>query len=163
VAAFLAIVPAAQANENDNPAKWFKPYEVEYLTAYDKCWEAFKEDCGSNLVDDGNPSQEVVVKSTDRINSWLNPPEPVVYEETSEATVEETTTVYSGGAGSSTVQCESGGDYGAYDPSGTYWGGWQFDQQTWNAYAPSGEWGSATPAEQDAAAAAVPYDAWPNC
>jgi hypothetical protein len=67
------------------------------------------------------------------------------------------------GAGGATVQCESGGDYYAVDPSGTYWGGWQFDQQTWDAYAPSGEWGSATPAQQDAAAAAVPYDAWPHC
>lgn len=73
-------------------------------------------------------------------------------------------TTYSAGAGGSTVQCESGGDYGAYDPSGTYWGGWQFDQSTWNAYnVAGGEWGSATPAQQDAAAAAVPYDAWPNC
>lgn len=70
-----------------------------------------------------------------------------------------------GGSSSSLVDpsCESGGDPTIYDSTGTYWGKYQFDQQTWDAYAPSGSWGSASEAEQDAAAAAVPYDAWPNC
>ncbi len=63
-------------------------------------------------------------------------------------------------------QCESGGDYGAVNPAG-YYGAYQFDQGTWDAYAPDGYAGSnpasAPPEVQDAAAAAVPYDAWPNC
>ena len=64
------------------------------------------------------------------------------------------------------IECESGGDYGAVNPAG-YYGAYQFDQGTWDAYAPAGYAGtnpaSAPPEVQDAAAAAVPYDAWPNC
>jgi Transglycosylase-like domain len=75
---------------------------------------------------------------------------------------------YAGGAiaSSSTAQCESGGSYTAVNPAG-YYGAYQFDQQTWDAYAPSGYQGvnpaSAPPAVQDQAAANVPYDAWPSC
>lgn len=74
----------------------------------------------------------------------------------------------SGGAAASsaTAQCESGGDYSAVNPAG-YYGAYQFDQGTWDAYAPEGYAGTnpaeAPPEVQDAAAAAVPYDAWPNC
>lgn len=71
-----------------------------------------------------------------------------------------------GGAGGGTVQCESGGNYSA-DTGNGYYGGWQFDQSTWDAYAPHGYAGTnpahAPPRVQDEAAANVPYDAWPNC
>ena len=64
------------------------------------------------------------------------------------------------------LQCESGGSYTAVNPAG-YYGAYQFDQSTWDAYAPSGYQGTnpaaAPPAVQDQAAASVPYDAWPNC
>jgi hypothetical protein len=62
------------------------------------------------------------------------------------------------------VMCESGGDYGINSGNG-YYGGYQFDSQTWDAYGDPayGEAHLAPPAVQDAAAAAVPYDAWPNC
>ena len=77
-----------------------------------------------------------------------------------------TTTAAAAGAPTSVIECESGGDYGAVNPAG-YYGAYQFDQGTWDAYAPEGYAGtnpaSAPPAVQDAAAAAVPYDAWPNC
>lgn len=51
-----------------------------------------------------------------------------------------------------------------WDPSGMYWGKYQFDRQTWAAHGgnPS-EYGSASEAEQDAVASRVKYDAWPNC
>lgn len=95
-------------------------------------------------------------------------PEPVTTPATGDvAPAPAPSTVASSQTGSSNSMvdpsCESGGDPNVYDPSGSYWGKYQFDQQTWNAYAPSGSWGSASEAEQDAAAAAVPYDAWPNC
>jgi len=93
-------------------------------------------------------------------------PEGVVAETTTQPSTEAPT--YSGGAAatSATAQCESGGDYGAVNPAG-YYGAYQFDQGTWDAYAPEGYAGvnpaTAPPEVQDAAAAAVPYDAWPNC
>ena len=58
------------------------------------------------------------------------------------------------------------GSHTAVNPAG-YYGAYQFDQSTWDAYAPSGYQGTnpaaAPPAVQDQAAASVPYDAWPNC
>jgi hypothetical protein len=67
-------------------------------------------------------------------------------------------------AAPSVVQCESGGDYAANTGNG-YYGGYQFDSGTWDAYGDPayGEANEAPPAVQDAAAAAVPYDAWPSC
>lgn len=60
--------------------------------------------------------------------------------------------------------CESGGNPQVYDPSGTYWGKYQFDRRTWIASGGSaGSYGSAGEAEQDRVAANVHYDAWPNC
>ncbi len=62
--------------------------------------------------------------------------------------------------------CESGGDpYNRHNS--VYRGKWQFDQRTWNAYAPR-RWYGVDPARapewvQDRAALAVTYDAWPNC
>lgn len=66
--------------------------------------------------------------------------------------------------GTNPVQCESGGNYGINTGNG-YYGGYQFDSQTWDAYGDSrySEAHLAPPAVQDAAAASVPYDAWPNC
>lgn len=61
-------------------------------------------------------------------------------------------------------QCESGGNPQAVDPSGTYWGKYQFDRSTWIASGgnPS-DYGHAGEAEQDQVASHVHYDAWPNC
>lgn len=62
------------------------------------------------------------------------------------------------------VSCESGGDPNAVSADGAYWGLYQFDASTWARYAPAGAvYGSASAEEQAAAAAAVPYDAWPSC
>lgn len=60
-----------------------------------------------------------------------------------------------------TLRIESGGNYSAVDPSGTYRGAWQFDQRTWNgAVSRAGyeEWSGVSPDQappdiQDAAAA----------
>ncbi len=160
MAAVFAIVPAATANESNNPEKWFKGYEVEYLNAYEKAHKA-GFDVGANLVDDYDKPRSVVEESTERLKLWLNPPAPVEVEESVPTS---TATTYSGGVGGSTVQCESGGDYSANTGNG-YYGGYQFDSGTWDAYGDSSyaEASDAPPAAQDAAAASVPYDAWPNC
>jgi hypothetical protein len=127
---------------------------------------------GRNIVTDGHQEEdgdvvpatrEQVLASMETMKVTLNPPEPAPVTESAT-----TTTGYTGGAAASsaTAQCESGGDYGAVNPAG-YYGAYQFDQSTWDAYAPSGYAGvnpaEAPPEVQDAAAASVPYDAWPNC
>jgi len=72
----------------------------------------------------------------------------------------------SGGSSNSMVNpnCESSGNSQIWDPSGTYWGKYQFDRQTWVAHGGSpGAYGNASEAEQDRVASRVTYDAWPNC
>jgi hypothetical protein len=49
--------------------------------------------------------------------------------------------------------CESGGNYQVVDPSGTYFGAYQFDLSTWASVGGSGNPADASPAEQD-------YRAW---
>jgi hypothetical protein len=84
------------------------------------------------------------------------------------ATVSSASTSSAGGyASAATAACESGGNPSAVSADGRYRGKWQFDQQTWDAHAPSG-WQGVDPASapesvQDQAAGSVPYDAWPNC
>ena len=75
-------------------------------------------------------------------------------------------TVANGGSSNGMVNpfCESGGNPQVVDPSGTYWGKYQFDYQTWVAHGGSpGGYGNAPEWEQDRIAARVTYDAWPNC
>jgi hypothetical protein len=78
----------------------------------------------------------------------------------------QTSSSYSGDSSNSMVNpyCESGGNSQVVDASGTYWGKYQFDYQTWVAHggAPSA-YGNASEATQDQVASRVTYDAWPNC
>jgi hypothetical protein len=63
--------------------------------------------------------------------------------------------------------CESGGDPGAIDPSGTYRGKYQFYRQTWASVGGSGDPAAAPEAEQDKRAAMLYARAgaspWPVC
>ena len=150
-------------------------YEKRYLdTRHDFVEANGLRAAGRNIVRDGYLEQsgdvhdatEAEVK--DSIMTMKPPPAPAPAATATETTAVTETATSSGGAAaaSSTAQCESGGDYGAVNPAG-YYGAYQFDQGTWDAYAPSGYAGvnpaTAPPEVQDAAAAAVPYDAWPNC
>ena len=71
-------------------------------------------------------------------------------------------------------QCESGGNYSATNPGGTYRGAYQFNRQTWNSVAGrhyprlSGvDPAAAAPADQDAMARALWSErgrqSWPVC
>ena len=72
-------------------------------------------------------------------------------------------------------QCESGGNYGAVNPAGPYYGAYQFLQQTWNGVASSVGRGDlvgvrpdhAAPGDQDAMAQALyaqrGTSPWPHC
>ncbi len=157
----------------------------EHQPAYEKHYRELRKQvvkqvglnaAGRDIVSDGfrekngdvhQATKAEVVASSDRMEASLSPPEPASTDTaTSAATT--TTTSYAGGAAASsaTAQCESGGSYTAVNPAG-YYGAYQFDQSTWDAYAPSGYQGTnpaaAPPAVQDQAAASVPYEAWPNC
>jgi hypothetical protein len=153
-------------------------YEKRYIELREKfVKQVGLSEAGRNIVRDGyreksgdvhEATKAEIVASTERMDASLNPPEPASTTDTATSTTSTATTSYSGtsSASSSTVQCESGGDYSAVNPAG-YYGAYQFDQSTWDAYAPSGYQGvnpaEAPPAVQDAAAASVPYDAWPEC
>jgi hypothetical protein len=183
----VPVVAVAQPVEGDHKhglytatANDLEPYEERYLEVRERYVDEFDQrSAGRDIVRDGfrerggdvrEPTRQEVVASTERMQRALNPPAPAVEPETpTEAPVaaEAPAPESSGGALSATAQCESGGDYSAVDPSGTYHGAYQFDQQTWDAYAPEGYAGTnpaaAPPAVQDAAAASVDYNAWPNC
>jgi hypothetical protein len=149
----------------------YEPYEERYLRRYDRFADEFGvQSAGRNVVlfgvlkkDGEQEAKRARVKAdASEFATALNPPETAYVP----ATTESSTTTSYGAATSSTAQCESGGDYTAVNPAG-YYGAYQFDQSTWDAYAPSGYAGTnpaeAPPEVQDAAAANVPYDAWPSC
>jgi hypothetical protein len=172
--AMLFGVPAAAHGATDSPTdNAQKQYEKRYLELRDRYVKRFGvQAAGRDIVTDGyrlrngrvrEATRAEVRRSIDGMVTQLQPPAAATASATPAAT---TTTTTTSSASSSTVQCESGGDYSAVNPAG-YYGAYQFDQSTWNAYAPAGYQGvnpaSAPPAVQDAAAANVPYDAWPNC
>jgi hypothetical protein len=176
-AAALAAPVAAQGSPTSVVPERHPAYEKRYLEVRGKFVERLGlHEAGRNIVRDGyvgkdgdvHPATKAeVVASTQRMEAALNPPEPATTTTPTSTTTTAPTTSYSSGAvSSSTVQCESGGDYTAVNPAG-YYGAYQFDQSTWDAYAPSGYQGvnpaEAPPAVQDETAASVPYDAWPNC
>jgi hypothetical protein len=167
----MGVPVAAQGSPTDVGPEPNPAYEKRYLEVREKLVNRVGlHQAGRNIVTDGQEkggdvvpaTREDVLASIQTMQVMLNPPEP---EPVATST---TTTDYAGGAAASsaTAQCESGGDYTAVNPAG-YYGAYQFDQSTWDAYAPSGYQGvnpaEAPPAVQDAAAASVPYDAWPNC
>ncbi|HKH14611.1 MAG TPA: transglycosylase family protein [Solirubrobacterales bacterium] len=173
--AALGAPVAAQGSPTSVVPERHPGYEKRYIELRQKfVKQVGLREAGRNIVRDGyrekngdvhEATKAEVVASTDRMDATLNPPEPAP---TTESATTTTTTSYTGGAAASsaTAQCESGGDYTAVNPAG-YYGAYQFDQGTWDAYAPEGYQGvnpaEAPPAVQDAAAASVPYDAWPNC
>jgi Transglycosylase-like domain len=176
-AAALAAPVAAQGSPTSVVPERHPAYEKRYLEVRGKFVERLGlHEAGRNIVRDGyvekdgdvHPATKAeVVASTQRMEASLNPPEPATTTTpTSTTTTAPTSSSSSGAVSSSTVQCESGGDYTAVNPAG-YYGAYQFDQSTWDAYAPSGYQGvnpaEAPPAVQDETAASVPYDAWPNC
>jgi hypothetical protein len=171
-AAVLGVPVAAQGSPREVAPEPNPAYEKRYLEVREKLVDRVGlHQAGRNIVTEGYQekngdivpaTREDVLASMETMKVTLNPPEP---QPVTESTA---TTGYTGGAAASsaTAQCESGGDYAAVNPAG-YYGAYQFDQSTWDAYAPSGYAGvnpaEAPPAVQDAAAASVPYDAWPSC
>jgi hypothetical protein len=173
VGAALVVLPAsatgAQRETNTHQLASFQKRYEQLRDHYVK--EFGLRSAGRDIVRDGylehggqvrEATRGEVTTSADKMAAALNPAEPTT---TTTGTTATSTSTYSS-TSSSTVACESGGDYGAVNPAG-YYGAYQFDQSTWDAYAPSGYQGtnpaSAPPAVQDAAAASVPYDAWPSC
>lgn len=140
--------------------------DANYLDLYKQADE-LGHPLGKNLVKEGTDDNDRVCKQMEKLHDVVvaltaPAPEPVA----AEPVYEEPVAASSGSSsvGNATVMCESGGDYSINTGNG-YYGGYQFDSQTWDAYGDSQyeEAHLAPPAVQDAAAASVPYDAWPNC
>jgi transglycosylase-like protein len=145
----------------------WRPYEKRYLELRREYVKQFGlRAAGRDIVRDGYRENDGDVREARRsevtrsIQSMDGALHPVTATTTATAT---TTTAYTA-TSSSTVMCESGGDYSANTGNGFY-GGYQFDSGTWDAYGDPAyaEASDAPPAVQDAAAASVPYDAWPSC
>lgn len=161
-----SVAEAAQVGEKNNG---LSICDEQYLNLYDEA-EQLGWPLGRNAVEAARPDS-VICKQVPKLEAAITvitaPPPPPAAEPVAavpEPSEPAPVTSSGGGAGGSTVQCESGGDYSINTGNG-YYGGWQFDSGTWDAYGDSGyaEAHLAPPAVQDAAAAAVPYDAWPNC
>ena len=114
--------------------------------------------------------QQLVLPTVDG-KRWRPRPEPKVSRSwsyssaSSSATSSPASSNEAGGSSNAYVDpsCEAAHSQ-QWSPSGTYWGKYQFDRQTWAAHGGDpGSYGSASEAEQDAVAARVQYDAWPNC
>lgn len=152
-------------------------YSHAYYSAADRCPEG-KADLGRNVRREGGTlanGRKVTPKKyrelTATLDGMCRPLPPPAPSYVPEATGADTSQLGSGGAGgdlSSIRACESqgSGGYGA-DTGNGYYGGYQFDQGTWDAYAPPGYAGTnpaqAPPAVQDQAAANAPRSSWPNC
>lgn len=136
-----------------------------------------KKATGRNLVFYGMPkkgkdrlaTREELRNSIFLMHRWKHPPSPPTEVLSAPKPVPSAALNGSSGGvtvagGTNPVQCESGGNYGINTGNG-YYGAYQFDSSTWDAYGDPryGEANEAPPAVQDAAAASVPYDAWPNC
>lgn len=179
------LLPATAIAGNPDPTDGVSDKLAQkYNKQHKKALDAFGyKVVGRNIVKTGltnkkSATRKDVIESLETIDRWFNPPTAVVetgsasYSEAATAATTGAPSTYSGGsaggyASASTAQCESGGDPTAVSPGGQYRGKWQFDQGTWDAYAPHGYAGSdpasAPESVQDAAAGNVPYDAWPNC
>lgn len=96
-----------------------------------------------------------------RVASEAGTQDPAVGEQAAGATTAP------GGGLESIAACESGGDPSAVDPSGTYRGKYQFDQQTWESVGGTGDPAAAPEAEQDMRASTLMQQRggspWPNC
>lgn len=148
--------------------------DEEYLRTRAAVIEAAGVDAaGRNIVLDGTrggktPSDEKIAAETSRLSSSLYTPEAPERPAEPE-TVSAAPAATGGGAGgdlASIRACESGGDYTTNTGNG-YFGAYQFDLPTWQAAGGTGNPASASPAEQDAVAAAWiaagHRSAWPNC
>jgi hypothetical protein len=181
VVAALAVPVAAQGSPTAIVPEHHPAYEKHYLELRKQVVKQVGLNAaGRNIVSDGylehsgdvhQATKAEIVDSSNRLEASLNPPAPAPTSTTEAATTGAAAATASSSsstssASSSTIQCESGGNYSA-DTGNGYYGAYQFDQSTWDAYAPSGYAGTnpaaAPPAVQDQTAASVPYDAWPNC
>lgn len=182
VGATLLVSPAAASAEKNagygqavtaalNDSRIWEAHEERYLHLYDRYSDEFGvQAAGRNLVLYGIETKQGVEEAreqrvagdAEQMEAALEEPAPVDVA----AAATQTTSYDTAGAPTSVIECESGGDYTA-DTGNGYYGAYQFDQSTWDSYAPEGYAGTnpatAPPEVQDATAASVPYDAWPNC
>jgi hypothetical protein len=172
-----AAAQAAPSSSGHIPNK----LEHQYLGNYKKVKKLGGQP-GRNLLDDGvkKHGHERAAKVKDlrrslkvlvRMEQQLTAPAPQPTASTSTSSTSTTAPATTGSTGGGNLgaiaACESGGNPGAVDSSGTYRGKYQFDQQTWESVGGTGDPAAASSAEQDARAAQLyaqrGASAWPVC
>jgi hypothetical protein len=160
--AALCVVSLAASHSSAADQQWsgWSQCQQQYLDAYVAGYKA-DLDVGRNLVDDGalRPDGSVedisdarACAEADQLEAMLNPPAPAPVE--TEAAVTPSTDSGSYSIPSSIVECESGGDYGAVNPSSGAYGAYQILPSTSASYGCD----MSTPAGQDACAAEIYAD-----
>jgi hypothetical protein len=139
----------------------FSLADERYLIAYEKAHKA-GFDVGANLLASAWSDAEAVSDrriraSTERLERWLNPPEPVMSSFSTAETPETSstypvTTASSSGCSYPGVEDESGGSYSVVNPTSGAYGCYQVIPSTWEAHC--SDLGR-DPAGQDACAARI--------
>lgn len=128
----------------------------KYLKYYAKAYDKVGAEVGRNIVVDGygdtyrEPTQSEVNESIERMDLILHPPPPPPVAAPVATTTYTGGTVVSSGL-ESIAQCESGGDYGAVNPSSGAYGKYQILPSTSASYGCD----MSSPAGQDACAAEI--------
>lgn len=167
-----AVVPVVSANQSalsirQRSVKKFGRKKVIYYAHLHRKWSkrAGRSVVGRQIVKFGMPKRggghRVATRAEWRhtlavFNRWEHPPAPVAPAPTLQQTNSAASSAYSYGGGSysiptSIVMCESGGNYGAVNPSSGAYGAYQILPSTSAAYGCD----MATPAGQDDCAARI--------
>jgi transglycosylase-like protein len=175
LAASMLVPDMASADMSDCPRKLERSYSKHYrqvakrlgtrapgrnIRKYGVLFKRVKFHAVCSEVRRSNKQLVKLLKSPPYSHSQAVPPRQPP------AGVKSDRTVANGGSSNPMVNpaCESGGNPQVVDPSGTYWGKYQFDYGTWVAHGGApGAYGNAPEWVQDEIASHVTYDAWPNC
>lgn len=168
------VIPVASATSHVQVGKKDNGLSIcdeQYLNLYSEA-KQLGWPLGKNAVKKTNHDDGVICKQVKKLRAAVAAAQPasepatVATEVAAPAAAPVSTGGGAGGDLASIRACESGGDYATNTGNG-YYGAYQFDLQTWQAAGGTGNPASASPAEQDAVAAAWiaagHRSAWPNC
>lgn len=141
------------------------PLQARYEHAYQQVAHQFGHRApGRNIVRYGLPNHKpatprLILRSLAVLHRMLAPPAAAVSYTPAPASTTQPAAAFSGSSGytipSSIVQCESGGNWSAVNPSSGAGGAYQILPSTWQAYGGTGTPQNASPAEQSTIAAKI--------
>lgn len=167
---------ASPVGLSPTPERVSEQLAQRYNTAYDRAkGKLGVEAVGRNLHRDGFVRSDGSVRdaspldlrvSLERLRAMIAPAAPTSSPAAAPA-APAAGPVATGAPLAAIAACESGGDYSAVSPDGTYRGAYQFDYGTWASVGGSGDPAAASPAEQDQRAAMLYARSgsapWPIC